>query len=103
MSEYRTYIRFKPQDHTVEIYISSSVSCEQRDVLSYKDSQVISTRVDLNIESPGPFLSLPWEVFESLKEGVLDMVERQGGAPTQQSLRGELKRLEDEVKWLRDM
>lgn len=104
MTQYKAYIERQPWNYGVRIHIQRMSGEDRREYLTLKDGKVIATIIDACCLTPegAHFLELPELVFEAIKERIMNDVEQQGGAPTQQSLRGEIKRLEDEVKWLRE-
>jgi hypothetical protein len=103
MTEYKAYIERSWIMDSWRIYVTGRFS-DRREYVTLKDGKVISTIIDecQMIPDGGHFLELPDSVFKAIKDRIMSDVEQQGGAPTQQSLRGEIKRLENEVNWLRE-
>lgn len=104
MTQYKAYIEKQVWNYGVRIHVQRLIGDERREYLTLKDGKVIATLIDAHSYTPegAYFLELPENVFDAIKERVISDMENQGGAPTQQSLRGEIKRLENEVNWLRE-
>lgn len=102
--EYKTFIEHKYVEGKVLIYMVRQQN-NFRDFLTIRDGITIATRIEEGVAIPedGYYLKLPIEVFDCLLSGMVEHQERKGGAPTQQSLRGEVKRFENEVAWLRSL
>lgn len=97
--EFKIYIDTQPAYNRVDIH-AVVFRKDSKEVLSYKDGAVISSIVEENVVST-PFISLPMELFKSIEEKIILDLERRGGAPSQQYMRGRCEQLEKEVAWLR--
>lgn len=103
MEEYRFYFEFKAWEGVVRIHAVQRVGENTRHYFTFVDGHLTGHTLHNCEQIPDGvcFLQLPYDMFEDLKKAIIESVEREGGAPTQQYLRGEIKRLEDEVNWLR--
>jgi hypothetical protein len=97
--EFKIYIDTQPVYNRVDIH-AIVLRENGKEVLSYKDGAVISTIVEEGQHSP-PFLTLPLELFKTIEEQIIMDMERRGGAPSQQYMRGKVDVLEKFVEWFK--
>lgn len=105
MKEYSVYVEYKPWEGAVYVHMGRWLERDHnREYLTIKDGHILSNMINGGELTPddGHFLRLPIDVYESLEKGIIQRVEQRGGAETQQSLRGQVKQMEDEIKWLRE-
>lgn len=101
IEDYMIHIEHDFLSNQVKIY---AMSRDRKAYLTMEGSNVIHNLINEYemIPENATSLKLPVSVFNSLMSGVTKYQEARGGLPTQQSLKGEIKRYENEVTWLRD-
>lgn len=105
MKAYRFYFELKPWDGNMYIHVIQQGSENTKHYFTFEGGKVMAHTIGAceSIPDGSNFLELPFDLFIALKDALVERAEQEGGAPTQQSLRGEVKRLEDENKWLRSI
>lgn len=102
-TKYKVYIEQEFMFDSFKIYMMRHLENNRAEYVTMLDgSPVINQSEEGELLADAYFIKMPRTVFESLLKGMINYLEMQGGAPTKQSLLGEVKRLDDEVKWFRE-
>jgi hypothetical protein len=93
--EYKIYIQSEPWNRQVAIYLGDDNS-----YYTYSDGVLTAHGKDCAVKSK-PLITLTPEVFAALERTILEEVERRGGTPGTQYLRGKVEELEKQVAWFK--